>query len=133
MNMETLKQVLSILMQLVIIPAIPIVIKCLVDAFKEWSFLKTAEVENDTIAEYLMDITEIISQAVLCTTQTYVDSLKKQGKFDEEAQKLAFELTKNTVMVLLAEDAKAFLAEMYGDVDLWIDTKIEQIVNLQKQ
>ena len=130
--MEQFKQVLEILMTVVIIPAIPIVVKYLVQAFKEWSALKAAEVENDTIAEYILDITDTIAQAVISTSQTYVEALKAQGKFDEKAQKIAFEKTKTVVMKLLAEDAKEFLALMYGDVDLWIDTKIEQIVNLQK-
>ena len=130
--METLEQVLEILVRIVIIPAIPIITKYLIDAFKEWSLLKSAEVENETVAQYLLDITDTIYAAVLCTTQTYVESLKAQGKFDEEAQDIAFEMTKHTVMLLLADDAKDFLAKMYGDVDLWIDTKIEQIVNLQK-
>lgn len=130
--METLKEVLEILMTVVIIPAIPIIVKHAVKAFNEWAVNKAVQTESETIAHYLMDITDTISAAVLCTTQTYVEALKAQGKFDEEAQKIAFEKTKVAVMTLLAEDAKEFLAQMYGDVDLWIDTKIEQIVNLQK-
>ena len=106
--METFKEILEMLFKLVIIPAIPI------------------------LASYLTDITEIISQAVISTTQTYVDSLKAQGKFDSEAQNIAFEKTKTTVLTLLAEDAKEFIANMYGDVDLWLDTKIEQIVKETK-
>ena len=131
-NMETLKQVLEILMSVVIIPAIPIVVKYSIDAFKEWATNKAIELETETISDYLIEITEVIYQAVLCTTQTYVDSLKAQGKFDMEAQKIAFEKTKATVLTLLAQDAKDFLAMMYGDADLWIDTKIEQIVKMQK-
>lgn len=130
--METLKEVLEILMTVVIIPAIPIIVNHAVKAFNEWAVNKAVQSESETIEHYLMDITDTISAAVLCTTQTYVEALKAQGKFDEEAQKIAFEKTKVAVMTLLAEDAKEFLAQMYGDVDLWIDTKIEQIVNLQK-
>lgn len=130
--METLKEILEILMTVVIIPAIPIVVNHAVKAFKEWAVSKAVQSESETIEHYLMDITDTISAVVLCTTQTYVDALKAQGKFDEEAQKIAFEKTKVAVMALLAEDAKDFLAQMYGDVDLWIDTKIEQIVKLQK-
>lgn len=130
--METLKEILEILMTVVIIPAIPIIVNHAVKAFKEWATNKAVQSENETVSHYLMEITDTISAAVLCTTQTYVDALKAQGKFDGEAQKIAFEKTKVAVMALLAEDAKEFLAKMYGDVDLWIDTKIEQIVKLQK-
>lgn len=131
--METFKQILEILMQVVIIPAIPIIVGYAIKVFNEWAESKAVEIENETVESYLMEITDIISQAVLSTTQTYVDSLKAQGKFDEEAHKVAFELTKNTVMVLLSQEAKEFLALMYGDLDLWIDTKIEQFVKIQKE
>lgn len=127
-----IQKVLEMLFALVIFPSIPILAKYIVDALKAWANAKAIEMEDRTIASYLTDIMDTISAAVLCTTQTYVDSLKAQGKFDEEAQKIAFEKTKTTVMTLLAEDAKDFIAKMYGDVDLWIDIKIEQIVNLTK-
>lgn len=129
---EQIKDILELLIQLVILPAIPILAKFAVTALKNWADSKAVEIESATIAEYLTDITDTISAAVLSTTQTYVESLKAQGKFNEEAQKIAFEKTKTTVMALLAEDAKDFLAKMYGDVDLWIDTKIEQMTNLTK-
>lgn len=130
--MEILMKVLEIMTAVVIIPSVPIVAKYLVDALREWAESKALEMENSAIAEYLIDITDIISQAVISTTQTYVDSLKSQGKFDAEAQKIAFEMTKNTVRVLLTEDAVEFIAKMYGDVDLWLDTKIEQMVKETK-
>lgn len=130
--METFKEILEILMAVVIIPSIPILAKYAVDALKEWADHKAFEAENEVVAKYLTDITDIIYQAVISTTQTYVDSLKAQGKFDAEAQAKAFEMTKNTVMTLLAEDAILFLADMYGDVDLWLKTKIEQMVNETK-
>lgn len=129
---EVLMEVLELLIQLVILPAIPILASYSVMALKSWANNKAIEAENATVTEYLTEITEIISQAVLCTTQTYVDSLKAQGKFDEEAQKIAFEKTKNTVLALLTQDAKDFLAKMYGDIDLWLDTKIEQMTLLSK-
>ena len=130
--METFKEILEILIKLVIIPAIPVLAKYAVDALKEWADSKALEAENEVVAEYLTDITDIIYQAVICTTQTYVDALKAEGKFDAEAQMIAFEKTKSTVMKLLAEDAVDFLADMYGDVDLWLNTKIEQMVNETK-
>ena len=130
--METFKEILEMLFKLVIIPAIPILASYAVKALKEWSDSKSVAIDNEIVAGYLTDITEIISQAVISTTQTYVDSLKAQGKFDSEAQNIAFEKTKTTVLTLLAEDAKEFIANMYGDVDLWLDTKIEQIVKETK-
>ena len=45
--------------------------------------------ENDQLVKYIDAATDAISKAVLTVNQTYVDSLKKQGKFDEEAAKTA--------------------------------------------
>ena len=133
MTMDFAKEILEILLKFVLIPAIPILVGYATEALKEWADKKSIEVENETIERYLKDITNIITQAVTCTTQTYVESLKAQGKFDKEAQEVAFNQTKEMVLKLLAEDAKDFIREMYGDLDLWLNTKIEQKVNENKK
>lgn len=130
--MEIAKEILSILLSAVILPAIPILATYLVTALREWVKSKSADMENKTAEKYLNSITEVIFQAVVSTTQTYVDTLKAQGKFDEEAHKVAFDKTKATVLFLLTQEAEDFIAETYGDLDLWLDTKIEQIVNETK-
>ena len=38
--------------------------------------------------KYLSMLTETITSCVIATNQTYVEALKKEGKFDLEAQKL---------------------------------------------
>lgn len=126
------QEFISLLLELVIIPAVPILTKYLVDVFKKWAEEKALCVENETISGYLLEINDTISQAVMCTTQTYVDTLKKQGNFTAESQKIAFDTTKKTVLTLLAQDAKDFIKHMYGDVDLWLDSKIEQVIQEQK-
>lgn len=130
--MEMFKEILGVLTRLVILPAIPILAVYIKKALTSWAEAKAVEVENETIAEYLLEITEIITQAVISTTQTYVEALKEKGEFNEEAQEHAFDETKFVVMTLLAEEAKEFLEMMYGDAELWIDTKIEQIVKETK-
>ena len=130
--MENLKEILEILMTVVIIPSIPVLAKYAVDALKEWANEKALETDNKMVAKYINEITDTISQAVICTTQTYVDTLKAQGKFDAEAQKIAFNKTKEKVMSLLAQDAIDFLNDMFGDADLWLNTKIEQKVKESK-
>ena len=130
--MENLKEILEILMTVVIIPSIPVLAKYAVDALKEWANEKALETDNKMVAKYINEITDTVSQAVICTTQTYVDTLKAQGKFDAEAQKIAFNKTKEKVMSLLAQDAIDFLNDMFGDADLWLNTKIEQKVKESK-
>jgi hypothetical protein len=92
----------------------------------------TTEINNELVKTYLQEAADAVLQAVTYTTQTYVDTLKKQGKFDEAAQKEAFTTAKETALKLLTEDAKEMITSLYGDLTTWLDTKIEQTVKEQK-
>ena len=82
---------------------------------------------NDGIA-----LDKTISECVLSTTQTYVDALKKQGKFDADAQKVAFQKTFDAVMGILTDDAKEYLGEAVSDLNAYIGNKIEANVKNSK-
>jgi predicted RNA-binding protein associated with RNAse of E/G family len=88
---------------------------------------------NDETARKYLDMLDItIQNAVLATTQTYVDSLKKQGKFDAEAQKEAFRLTYDAVMKVITADAVKYITSAIGDLEIYITNKIEADVKLSK-
>lgn len=87
---------------------------------------------NELLAKYLNMLDETITSCVLATNQTYVESLKAQGKFDAEAQKIAFEKTFNAVLNILADDAYEYLAAAVGDLQGYITNKIEANVNMSK-
>ena len=90
------------------------------------------QVDNDLADKYIAMIADTISACVMATNQTYVEVLKKQNAFTAEAQKEAFNLTYNAVMSILTDDAKDYLAEIYGDVSAYITNKIEAEVNINK-
>ena len=104
--------------------------------FIKWLKAKEAEllvkVENDTADKYIAMVAQTITDCVIATNQTYVETLKKQGSFDAEAQKIAFQKTLDAVVAVLSDDAKAYLSELYGDVTAYLTTRIEAEVNLQK-
>ena len=77
-------------------------------------------------------LTQTISDCVIATNQTYVESLKQQGKFDLDAQKEAFNLTKDAVLSILSEEAQVYLSTAVGDLNAYITKKIEAEVNLNK-
>ena len=77
-------------------------------------------------------LTQTISDCVIATNQTYVDALKQQGKFDLEAQKVAFELTSNAVLEILSAEAQEYLSNAVGDLNSYIIKKIEAEVNYNK-
>ena len=87
---------------------------------------------DDTAKKYLDMLNSTITSTVLATTQTYVEALKKQNKFDEEAQKIAFQLTYDAVMKVLTADAIKYITEAVGDLDTYVTNKIEAEVKLTK-
>jgi hypothetical protein len=77
-------------------------------------------------------LSDTVAECVIATNQTYVEALKKDNCFTEEAQKEAFQKTYTAVMGILADDAKEYLTAIYGDLTTLITNKIEAEVNLQK-
>lgn len=88
--------------------------------------------ENELMNKYLTMLSDTIVDCVIATNQTYVESLKKQGKFDLDAQKVAFEMTYNAVINVLSNEAKDYLASIYGDLSAYITNMIEAEVNRNK-
>ena len=84
--------------------------------------------DNETAAKYINMLGETVTSCVLTTSQTYVESLKKQGRFDEEAQKIAFEMSYNAVLTVLSNEAKTYLSTIYGDLNTYIKQLIESEV-----
>ena len=104
--------------------------------FVKWLKAKEKEVktrtENLTAHKYIEMVFETVRDCVSATTQTYVQSLKAQGKFDLEAQKQAFKMSYDAVMAQLTEEAKGYLTSIYGDLQTYLTTKIEAEVKAQK-
>ena len=85
------------------------------------------ELENEDISKYMDMACEAVAQAVTYTAQTFVDELKKEGAFTKENQVEAFNAAKFKALEILGDTATEVLAEIYGDFDAWLDTRIEQV------
>ena len=92
-----------------------------------------AKTNNELYNKYIDMLEQTIINCVIATNQTYVDALKREGKFDGEAQKIAFQKTYDSVMAILSEDAKTYLNEAIGDLQAYIINQIEAQVNLNKE
>ena len=125
-------ELLTDIFQVCIIPLLGV----LTAFFVKWVNAKSAEIQNNiddvTLRKYMEMLTQTISDCVIATNQTYVDSLKQQGKFDAEAQKTAFELTSNAVLEILSAEAQVYLSTAVGDLNAYITKKIEAEVNYNK-
>lgn len=90
------------------------------------------KVDNDTADKYIQMITETVEACVIATNQTYVEALKKAGKFDAAAQKEAFNKTLAAVLGILTDDAKEYIIEATGDLQIYLTNLIECSVNANK-
>lgn len=88
--------------------------------------------DDDLYHKYLDMLEDTVVQCVLATTQTYVESLKKEGAFDADAQKVAFTKTYTNVMKILSDEAKEYLTEALGDLETYVYNRIEANVKLTK-
>jgi hypothetical protein len=92
-----------------------------------------ANVDSELASKYIVMLTTTIADCVVATNQTYVEALKKEGKFDKEAQAKAFQMTYDAVMDILTDDAKEYLANFYGDLTLYLTKRIEAEVVANKK
>ena len=124
---------LTQIFEVCIIPLLGILTTYIVKYIQVKSAEITEKTDNAIIDKYTVMLADTISACVLATNQTYVEALKKQGSFDAEAQKTAFNMTLNAVMEILSEDAKKYLSEAFGDLNAYITSQIEASVNMNKK
>lgn len=92
----------------------------------------TSKTENATLNKYLYMLFDTVNTCVVATNQTYVDALKAEGKFDAEAQKIAFEKTYNAVLAILSDEAKTYITSAFGDLEQYLIKLIEESVKDNK-
>ena len=90
------------------------------------------KLENDQLVKYIDAATDAISKAVLTVNQTYVDSLKKQGKFDETAAKTAKQMAIDKAKALITENSKKAIETLYSDFEAYLNDAIEELVRENK-
>lgn len=116
-----------------VIPLLGVLTTYLVQYLKAKGNQIADSTDNALASKYIKMLTETICTCVEATNQTYVEALKKTGAFDEAAQKEAFNKTKEAVMNILSDEAKKYLASIYGDLDKFIESMIEAQVKLAKK
>ena len=123
---------LSDIFEVCVLPLLGVLTMYLVKFIQVKSTEITNKVDNDLVDKYVAMLAITIENCVIATNQTYVESLKQAGKFDAEAQKTAFNMTKNAVMAILSDEAKKYLESAVGDLNEYITQQIEAAVNVNK-
>ena len=131
--MQEILNYVPVIFQVVLIPLLGILTKYLVALISQKIKEMTDAKDDATYTKYMNMLRDTITDCVIATNQTYVDSLKKEGKFDAEAQKKAFEKTYAAVMAILTDDAKNYLTEIVGDLYEYVSNLIESNVKTSKE
>ena len=126
------QELLTAIFEVCIIPLLGI----LTTFFVKWVNAKSEEIKTNiddaTLKKYMDMLSDTITSCVVATNQTYVEALKAQGKFDAEAQEVAFQMTSTAVIEILSDEAKIYLTTAVGDLNTYITKKIEAEVNGNK-
>ena len=85
----------------------------------------STKIKDEKAAALFKKATEIVTNAVRVTFQTYVESLKNSGSFGKDEQLIALNKAKDIITSELTEELKAFISENYGDLETWIKNQIE--------
>lgn len=127
--MDFLLQVLKI----VIMILIPVATSVLTYYIKLYVGNLIKQNTQGEIADILDQGLQIIIDSVNYVQQTYVDTLKKHDKFTEEAHMEAFNAAKKRAVELMNEEMKNVIVGAYGNLDLYVETMIESIINQSKK
>ena len=125
-------ELMTQLFELVLIPLAIALTKYIVDFLSAKRDEAKSKTDSEIAKKYLDMITDTITRCVIATNQTYVDTLKKQGAFDEKAQEIAFSKTLLSVQAILSDDAKDYIKELTGDLDTYLTQLIEAEVAKNK-
>ncbi len=87
-----------------------------------------SKIKDKKLAKMASDITTIVVNAVSSVFQTFVDTLKKNGKFDEKAQIEAKEKALTIINSQLTEELKQYIQDNFGDIQEYLMNRIEAVI-----
>lgn len=97
-------------------------------AFTMFQAWLNSKIKNEKLRAVLDAALDVIQKSVLAIQQTFVEQLKKDGKFDKEAQKEALKKSVNLALANLSDEAKKILEENFGNLEEWLTMQIEALV-----
>lgn len=127
-----LEKVLYELIYVMVIITVPILAKCITAYLSARKDQIISNKESIVFSKTLEETISLIQTVVDMVSQTYVDDLKKEGKFTKECQKEALTKAIMEVRNLLSVESVDILESVYNDLDAWIETQIESYINRSK-
>ena len=123
---------ITTLLQAVITAAVPVLTTYAVRWLGAVAARAREQAKTEEADRYLSEASNAIQAAVLKTSQTYVDALKKSGEFTVENQREAFNMAFAEAKSMLNDNAARFIESAYGDVTNYLTAQIEAKVRALK-
>ena len=118
---EILMYIIETVLKLVVAVAIPYGFKLIRDKLK-----------NDTQIKYLNKFEQLVKDAVDQVQQTYVENMKAENMFDEDAQKEALAMVKSNVLSMMNDRMQEIVIDAVGDFDEYMRNMIEtEVFNIK--
>lgn len=128
----TFKEFIQQLMYLVITGILPFVTVYFANFVKSIIQKNKDNIESEQVQNLIDYAGEAISVAVMTVSQTYVDTMKHQGKFDAEAQAIAKQMAIDKAKELTSREMKSAIESVYTNFDAYLDNYIETVVRESK-
>lgn len=130
---DFLNQILLNVLNLLIIPILPVVTAFLIAYLKKKTSELKNRLQNEEISKYINIVEKAISSMVSKVNQIYVDDIKaKNGHLTPEEQKSAFEMAKSQILSIAGDTAISALNQIYKDSETYLNNRIEYYVSLDK-
>ena len=91
-------EILYQILEVCVIPLLGILTTFLVKWLRAKELEVLDKIDSETADKYIAMLFDTIAACVSTTTETYVKALKAEGKFDAEAQKIAFNKTYEAII-----------------------------------
>lgn len=134
--MELIKEIFDLVIYTIITGAGVVIIKKISDFINT----KIDEVQaNAQISKYdglnriIDQVQSVVTTVVQATNQTFVDDLKKSKQFTTESAIEAKNKSLKMAKELITEEAANAIEQVYGNVDLYLENLIENIVKELKR
>ena len=90
--------------------------------------LLNQKIKDKKLARWSSELFTIIMNAVQTVMQEFVSVMKKEGKFDEAAQKEAKERAYRIICSQLTAELKSYIEENFGDMKDYLMNQIEAMI-----
>ena len=130
---EFLNQILSNILNVLIIPILPVATAFLIAFLKKKTTDLQNRLQNEETSKYINIVEKAISSMVSTVNQIYVDDIKSaNGHLSPEEQKSAFEMAKSQIVRIAGDTALAALNQIYKDSETYLNNRIEYYVSVGK-